>query len=93
MLSISLGLWELLSLSLHKDADPREQHRDGAGGVAAGLHAPRVPLPRGVRRHSQEDRDSQEVKSQLNSQCGERKCERASAFYLFVLTALEVVPF
>ena len=63
----------MLSLSFLKDADPREQHRDGAGGVAAGLHAPRVPLPRGVRRHPQEDRDTQEVIVQLRSQCGERK--------------------
>ena len=54
------------SLSLFQDADPREQHRDGARGVAAGLHAPRVPLPRGVRRHPQEDRDPQEVTSQVS---------------------------
>ena len=73
MFSISPGLCELLSLSFLKDANPREQHRDGAGGVAAGLHAPRVPLPRGVRRHPQEDRDTQEVIVQLRSQCGERK--------------------
>ena len=30
-------------------------------GVAAGLHAARLPLPRGVRRHPQADRPLQEV--------------------------------
>ena len=32
--------------------------------MAPGLHAPCVPLPCGVRRHPQEDRDPQEVTSQ-----------------------------
>ena len=60
-----------------QDADSCEQHCDSArgddddnneyhddnddGGVAAGLHAPRVPLPGGVRRHPPEDRHTQEV--------------------------------
>ena len=44
-----------------QDPDPGVQHGDGAGGVAAGLHAARLPLPRGVRRHPQADRPLQEV--------------------------------
>ena len=84
---------------LFQDADSCEQHSDGAGGVAAGLHAPRVPLSRGVRSHPQEDRDSQEVNWQDSSQHGlqgERKfivIAVSVCSYLFVLTALLVVPF
>lgn len=39
-----------------QDPDPGVQHGDGAGGVAAGLHAAGVPLPGGVRHHPPQDR-------------------------------------
>ena len=40
-----------------QDSDPGEQHGDRAGGLASSLHAPRLPLPTGVRRHPQTDRN------------------------------------
>ena len=39
-----------------QDSDSGEQYGDRAGGLAASLHAPRLPLPTGVRRHPQTDR-------------------------------------
>ena len=50
-----------------QDEDPGVQHGDGAGGVAAGLHAAGVPLPGGVRGHPETDRDLQEVSQRHGS--------------------------
>ena len=42
-------------VQLHHHADPGLQHGDGPGGLAPRLHAPRLPLAGGVRRHPQAD--------------------------------------
>jgi hypothetical protein len=49
-----------------QDPNPGVEYGDSAGGVAAGLHATRLPHPHGVRRHTQEDCPLPQVSTKPN---------------------------
>ena len=55
---------------VRQDENPSVECCDRHGGVAAGLHAPRLSHPHGVRRHPQEDCTLPQVKKAcLKGQC------------------------